>query len=121
MRWIPVTESLPIIPKYRYGIRVLVCTFDPIYEELSPGNGLRVSEVTYAKLTDRDDKKIPTFEHSDKDYDFMELDIIWSDNGKSLDWGPLVDEVVCWQYLPEIPKYTTVLNEEKDRLEYVHL
>jgi len=113
MKWIPVTEALPEIPKGKYSISVLVCEYDPIYDEdesdppKSRGCGSSVNKfVSYGKFKD--------ISNNDKEYfGFNEM----ADEG----WIPCVEQITHWMYLPEPPPYKAKWNAEKDILEYVYV
>ena len=45
LRWYDVDEKLPTIPEGKYGISVLVITFDSVFNECKPGFGCEVYEM----------------------------------------------------------------------------
>lgn len=77
--WISVEDGLPKIPVGKYGVSVLVTTFDPVYEEINPGNGCSVESMVY-----------------DLSGEFLCLVI-----GKKCDFILSPDEVIAWQYKPK--------------------
>lgn len=114
MEWISVKDSLPVIPNGKYGVSVLVCTYDGVYDEdmeqgdtvpFSRGKGLDVHLISFHYPQG---KKVPIEEQTAGFY-MME---------NSYDgWVECVHEpVVCWMYLPEPPKFTAHWNVEEDRL-----
>ena len=124
MRWIPVTECLPEIPKGKYGIKVLVCQYDCIYDEdsndctNSNGRGLSVSTASYSII---DYEKMPMFKGSifeDGKPEFM--DIYFKGDG-GYEWGLPCDQITHWMYFPSPPEYETKYNKEKDILEFVYI
>jgi hypothetical protein len=93
--WIDVDDRLPIIPEGKYGIRVIVATFDPIYDEIS-GDGYEVYQASYSYTKGRS-----MYKNSDLKEDFMTLYI----GGKAhSEYGPIGDPVTHWMYLPKPPK-----------------
>jgi len=51
MKWISIEEALPSIPKGKYAVQVIAAEFDECYEELNPGYGYSIHQVTYAYIT----------------------------------------------------------------------
>jgi len=98
-KWISVKDSLPLIPKGKYGVSVLVAVFDHVYEEINPGHGYDVTTAMYGCINDNTGKPMPMFDGWDTDRDFMQLYI-----GKNSQWGPFHDEITHWMYLPDPPK-----------------
>lgn len=105
MKWNKVTESLPEIPKGKHGVSVLVCTYDPIFDELcsdctkSNGKGLSVNKyVSYTIV--KEYSELPDF------YEQCTND----------DWIPLCEQIICWMYLPSPPEYTTEYDKLDDCL-----
>ena len=47
--WIDSDDRLPVIPEDCYGISVLAVEFDPVYEELRPGKGSTVRQMSFTK------------------------------------------------------------------------
>lgn len=97
-QWVSVEEGLPEIPEGKYGLSVLVVTFDSVYEEISPGHGQSVSMAHFGTTIDRHGNRLPMFEGTTKDHDFMEMYFY-----EELTWGPTGDPVTHWQYKPEAP------------------
>jgi hypothetical protein len=129
MEWISVKDRLPEIPKGKYGLRVLVCEYDSVFDECSFGNnktnlpisngeGCTVREVHYGTIYDRNGKCGSTFNPELGQFQFMEL---FEGYDPNCDWIPLMDQVTHWCYLPKPPPYDTIWNEDKDRLEYVYV
>lgn len=124
MRWIPVTEALPEIPKGKYGLSVLVCEWDCTYQEFCEKhndgkfvNVLRVREVSYASTLTRDGKKMESFHPDSPEFNFMQLE---PGMYESTDWVPPDDKITHWMYMPKPPAYDVIWNEEKDRYEFVY-
>jgi len=104
MEWISVKDRLPVIPKGKYGVTVLVAEFDPVFEEINPGNGYSVTTALYGSTSDRDGKKKRMFKGYELDFDFQDLYI-----GKEWgEYGTTGDEVTHWMYLPEPPERSEV-------------
>lgn len=104
MKWISVKDSLPVIPEGRYGITVLVCQYDHVFQEIS-GSGLSVETSSYGYVNY---DKMPMFKGSiypDGSAAFM--DWYFGSDGGCL--GPTGDIVTHWMYMPEPPDY----NEEE--------
>ena len=112
MKWIKVTDELPKIPKGKHAVSVLVCEYDPIYDEdendptKSRKMGLYVNRfVSYGKY---------------RDY-ITGLDIFgFCEMLNEGGWCPPTDQITHWMYLPEPPDYDTKYNPEKDLLEFVY-
>lgn len=98
MEWISVKDTLPEIPEGRYGIRVIVASFDHVYAEIS-GNGYDVFQASYGKIRDRKGNLYPEFAGSELELDFYQVTEIGP--------YPIIDEVTHWMYMPEPPKYIT--------------
>lgn len=104
--WIRVIDELPVIPKDKYGIAVLVAEFDPCYHECSsiPNNGYSVNCISYNIVNY---KQMPEFVGSiypDGEPAFMTMGI----GGRSkygYVWMPTSDEVTHWMYMPKPPEY----------------
>lgn len=77
--WVPVGEMKPEIPKGKYGVSVLVTLHDPVYEEISPGNGSYTTNV----LWDGETFKQLAYGNND-----------WM-------WVACVDIPTHWMYLPQ--------------------
>ena len=94
--WTSVEDGLPIIPKDRYGIYVLIATYDKQYAECcnDPMKAWDVEEAQYGYIDD-----LEMFKGSKKKADFM---CRW-DNGQDRILGPVGDPVYFWQYMPEAP------------------
>lgn len=101
-KWISVKDKLPKIPKGDYAVAVLVATYDSCYESLCRGYGYNVHEGMFGKR-----KKNELFKGSKKN-DFIELYL-----GKDFYWGPTIDPVTHWMYLPKPPKYEYTEGELK--------
>lgn len=99
MEWISVEERLPEIPAGKYGVAILVATFDPVYEECNPGQGYSVYEAYYGSTRGRDGEKFGEYLGTDIEFDFMEL----QHDGNSSHWGPTGDPVLYWMPLPAPP------------------
>lgn len=99
--WKRVIDELPVIPKGKFGIQVLVAEFDACFDEIAPGKGYDVHVVSYAFTYDRHGKKLPMYEGTDIEADFMTLYI--GDN--NTEHGPTGDQVTHWMYIPEPPAY----------------
>lgn len=91
--WTSVKDGLPVIPKDRYGVSVIVAMYDRQYADAckNPKAGW---EVYYATYGDTDGIKM--YEGTDIKFDFIQ---VWSDG----EWGPTSDPVYFWQYLPDAP------------------
>lgn len=95
MEWISVNDDLPVIPEGKHAVRVIVATFDSVYDELSGGNGYSVYQVFYGPTKD---KKF--FNPDSLEFDFYEGYYGY----KEFDYGPTGDPVKHWMYFPEPPK-----------------
>lgn len=126
--WKRVDQELPVIPKGKYGVSVLVCTYDAGYDEwnakittgethVSSGYGCSVSEVSYSQISNRKGIVPSTFDKKFGDCQFMVVCVGYADDS---DWIPLSDKVTHWMYLPKPPPYDTIWNEDKNRLEYIY-
>lgn len=93
LEWIDVRDRLPEIPKDKHAVSVLIAEFDPIYEELNHGHGHIVHECSFGKYPKNDLWEAAT------ENTFMTLY-----HGVSTYWGPVLDEVTHWMYLPDPPK-----------------
>lgn len=93
--WVDINERLPEIPEGKYGVPVVIATWDGEYQEVTTCN--------YGKVTNRDDEYIdPTFEHLPIDsLEFMQMYI--SMKGP-YGWMPIMDEITHWRYYPKAPK-----------------
>lgn len=100
--WTSVEEALPEIPKGLYAVQVLVTTLDSIHEETCPGCGQYVQTATYGSTTDRKGNKLEYFKHSNKDFDFMELNHFHGIDDDT--WMPVSEKVTHWMYLPNPPR-----------------
>ena len=102
MQWISVNDRLPVIPKDKYGIGILVVQFDHVYEEMSPGNGQTVTANMYSYLTDRKDRPIndnfADAKVGDKDF----ITLTYGPSG--VEWFPCVDDITHWMYMPLPPE-----------------
>jgi len=103
MKWIDVNDELPSIPKGKYAIQVLGAVFDPCYEELNPGHGYDVHEVTYAIITRKIKKESKQYFNflTERRKEFITL----ASGPKGSIWVPVMDPITHWMYLPEPPKY----------------
>ena len=81
MNWIDVNDRLPVIPKGKYAIEVIVAVFDYVYDELT-GNGYSVTTRMY----------------NDED-GFREL--VYGNGGT--EWVTSIDPVIYWMYKPDPP------------------
>ena len=98
---VTVEVVVPEMPEGKYGVSVLVVQFDPTFEELSPGNGQSVSQVTYSKLFGK--VKEDWYASNTKlEEDFLTIAYGGDENG----WChlPCMDEVTHWMCLPMIPE-----------------
>lgn len=102
MKWISVKDSLPIIPEGRYGVPVIVATFDPIYAEENGGNGYFVHEAHFGSTINREGKKLDMYIGTEIDYDFMEL---W-EGSYGYCWGPTSNSVTHWMPFSDTPDIT---------------
>ncbi len=98
MEWISVKDRLPEIPEGRFGVSVLVAEFDPVYEEINPGHGYSVNEVSYHIISDAERKYWKYPEDVEKDFATYYYGI-----NKDVEWGPCADEVTHWMPLPDPP------------------
>ena len=99
IEWVEVEEQLPIIPEDKYGVSVLVATFDPNYAEWHDDlfTGYDISEVTYGVIIEEDKYRFP----KNKEYDFQ---VLYHGTQVVRDsWGPTGDPVTHWRYLPQKP------------------
>ena len=114
--WKRVIDELPIIPEGKYGISVLVCTYDSCYDEsdedpkISRGIGLDIDMISFGYLKNK--KEVP-IEYKTPCF------IGWDDEQQKFDRYLEHDPIVFWMYLPKKPKYETIWNEEKNRLEII--
>ena len=94
--WISVKDELPKIPEGKYGISVIVATYDKQYAECcrDPLKAWDVKEAQYGYIDD-----LKMFEGSTKEADFM---CRWS-SADDNELGPIGDPVYFWQYMPEAP------------------
>ena len=122
MKWKRITDELPVVPIDRYGVKVLICAYDSVFEEISPGRGLSVSDAHYGTITDRNGKVLEMFEGADiTKLHFQTLYYGQDKSGKNTDfWGPVPDKVTHWMYYPEPPQYKTEHDIDKDRLNFVY-
>jgi hypothetical protein len=91
-------DEKPEIPEGRYGVSVLIITYDSTYDELSPGNGWDVHNGVYGSTRGRDGVKRGMYYNSDREFDFMELYV-----GKYYgEYGPVCDEIKYWAYVPKM-------------------
>lgn len=97
-KWISVKERLPIIPKGKYGVQVLIAEYDSLYAELCNDlkKGWNVKEVTFGKCDG-----LPMYKLSNLKEDFLER---W-DNGVNSQLGPVSNPVLYWMPLPEPPEF----------------
>jgi len=98
IRWYDVDEKLPTIPKGKYGISVLVITFDPVFNECKPGFGCEVYEMSYAATAKRSGEILKPWIDTNLDFDFMMI----SHNKLYEDsiWVPSSDRIIYWAYMP---------------------
>jgi len=101
IEWIHINDSLPVIPKGKYGVSVLVVRYDHMY---GPSGLWEVGHALYTTTRDREGNKIKYFREIDKEFDFMELYY----GPEDTEWGPTGDPVYYWAYMPEIPKKPTI-------------
>ncbi len=95
--WIDIEERSPQVPVDKFGIRVLVATFDSTFAELNNGRGYDVQECGYGTVVSRNGTIQPYFAGCDPTkFYFYE---IHSTEGLM----PLGDPVTHWMYLPEPP------------------
>lgn len=94
--WISVKDKLPIVPKDRHCVSVIIATYDKQYAECcdDPMSAWEVDAVLYGYIHD-----LKMFDGSRREADFMTQ---W-DNGSERTWGPVGDPVYFWQYMPEAP------------------
>lgn len=101
MKWISVNDELPVIPKGKYGISVIIATFDSCYEEMNPGNGYSVYPSIYGII---DYSRMPMFAGSIfKDGTKWFLEEYESSNG--IEYGLVPDRITHWMYFPEPPMF----------------
>jgi len=86
MKWIRLIDEAPEIPKEKYGVPVLVASFDPCYDEINPGRGYSVKEANFMLGPDW---PVALF------YELMTDGI----------WIVCCDEVTHWMYFPSAPEY----------------
>jgi hypothetical protein len=98
--WISVKDRLPKIPEGKYGVSVLVVEFDHTFEEISPGKGSSVYETNYGYTRNKHGEKFEMYDGYDIEEDFL---MMYIENGNT-SWGPILDEVTHWMYLPEPPE-----------------
>lgn len=97
IEWVHIDDGLPVIPKGKYGLSVLVVRYD----SMDGDNGAwDVGHASYATTTDRNGNKTKWFEGIDKEFDFQEL---YYGPGSSIEWGPTGDPVIYWAYIPKVP------------------
>jgi len=94
MIWRSVKDELPVIPEGRRAVRVLVAEFDPCYDELNPGHGYTVHETVFGYCPVSEIVPEPPVEPM-----FL---VLYTGMGSF--FGPCVDEITHWMYLPEAPK-----------------
>lgn len=82
--WISADESLPVVPEGKFAVHVLAIEYDPCFEEISPGNGHSVVDLSYSDVSG-----FTTCVASGED---------------GWDWIPNPDEVTHWAYWPEVPE-----------------
>jgi hypothetical protein len=105
MEWVKVTDRLPVIPKDKYGIPVLVAEFDPCYDECSsiPNNGYSVNCISYNIVSYSHMPEFVGSIYADGEPAFMTMAIGGHKNG--YEWIPVTDEVTHWMYMPKPPEY----------------
>lgn len=101
MKWVSVKDALPVIPKGKYAIQVLIAEFDPVFEEINPGKGYTVRQATYGYTKTKNGESISEFFSFAPKKDFMQL---CYGEQTGVQWGPIFDEITHWMYLPEPPK-----------------
>lgn len=84
LEWFLVSEKKPEIPKIKHAITVLVSMLDPVYEEIRPGRGYTVTDMTWDG------------EH------FLQLS--YSMNSNCPEFIPCFDIPVSWAYMPKPAK-----------------
>ena len=100
--WVSVRDRLPKIPKGDHAVRVLVASYDSAYESVCRGYGHSVHECMFGRW-----RKSSLFKAARKN-DFMELYY-----GKEALWGPLMEPITHWMYLPDPPQYKYTEGELK--------
>ena len=91
-----------MIPKGKFGVKVLTCEYDPVYHECcpnSPMKGCSIGEGNYGIVNY---EKMPMFIGSiypDGSNAFME----WWGNGNNSQLGITGDRVTHWMEMPEPP------------------
>ena len=103
MRWIPVEESLPVIPDGKYAVSVLVSSFDAVFEEINPGHGASTENATFMK-------NIPGYPEAEPDFQQMLL----GGHKWKVSWAYPSDEITHWMYLPNPVQKGEQPNETND-------
>lgn len=91
MEWISVDERLPEIPEGRHAVKVIVCSHDPVYEELNPGKGSETSTAMWM-LGELDE---PWF------HDMLLAGGPRRKGSRFSGFVPAFDEVTHWMYYPK--------------------
>jgi len=92
--WIKISERLPVIPEGKYGVNVIIATWDGEYQE--------VYDCSFMKVTTRDGKYV------DQMFEYLPIDgedfgqMYLSGTGDT-GWVPIFEEITHWQYFPEAP------------------
>lgn len=126
-KWISVKERLPEIKENeRCSKPILVCTYDPIFDEdkndktKNRGIGLYVStNITYGIVNYKTMPEFVGSKFKDGEPTFIE-DVPYNGGGADGFMSPF-GQITHWMYVPKPPKYNTSYNKEKDILEFVYL
>jgi hypothetical protein len=104
---------------------VIVCDYDPIYDEdeddstKSRGKGSSVHVMSYNIVNYEHMPQFVGSIYKDGEPSFMGMGV--GGNLKyGYEWLPPHEQITHWMYLPEAPDYDTVYNADKDHLEYVY-
>ena len=91
-------DTLPEIPEGKYGVSVLMISYDSVYDEINPGGGYDTFSGIYGSTCDSRGEKLKWYEDTDLENDFMVLYVGVNDSS----YGPVFDEILYWSYVPSM-------------------
>jgi len=95
MKWISIKDSLPMIPKGKHGVAVIVAVYDSTYAECCGGDGYSVYQASYSSTVNS-----KHFGPNPPDFAFQTT--YYGNNDYY--YGPIMDEITHWMYFPDPPK-----------------